>query len=242
MLYPTLSMTDATAFAERRLDGDDGPIGQDITYKGVGEACDLDDLAEAMDELAADLEAKQESGDRFDIEVFEGRVAARTHQILKALPVDVLDDRGFWRYLAIEHFWWFIAWRESKPLSSGTIEKYVSNKSATESIPARLFLRGGIAQQGDSYERAWKLERSTDFWRSHVIRVRTGSVPSVAHSFVDLQDEVSMKTDVLRAYGRRLNRSWSNIVPNLFGADEARELLNELYDEISLPDPKIEKG
>lgn len=231
--YPTLTVSDTIELARRRLEGLDSPTGPCVNWKGTGSRLDLEDLRAALEPLETQLAAGQQG----DTEVFEGHVAAVVHQHLRDIEVEVLDDRGFWRYVGIELLWWFTSWRERTPLENGSVAKYVDNLRPTEAIPIRLFLRGAIAHEGETYERAWRLPRSTDLWRSHILRVRTGSVPAMAQALLDLQSDVRMRTELLRPYARRINRMWANVIPNVYESADARKLLDEAYAAATLPAP-----
>lgn len=75
---------------------------------------------------------------------------------------------------------------------------------------------------------ASRLRRSTDFWRSHIFRVRSGSAPALVRAMVEFQHENSLKTRELREFAKRINRTWSNVLLNLYTQDEAAELLRKL--------------
>jgi hypothetical protein len=54
----------------------------------------------------------------------------------------------------------------------------------------------------------------------------------VTKAFAELQsdDDTRMKTDVLRAYARKLNRTWTNVNLMLLDDAEAKSLIKELRD------------
>ena len=71
--------------------------------------------------------------------------------------------------------------------------------------------------------------RSADFWRSHVIRVRTGSAQPVATAFAQMQKGAGrLPTPALRDYAKRLNRIWTNTHLGLYDAERASALIAEL--------------
>jgi hypothetical protein len=92
----------------------------------------------------------------------------------------------------------------------------------------RTFLRGQIALEHGQYDLAWAIPKGTDFWRSHIIRVRTGAVPAVSRAFVREQLADRMPSGPLRAYARRLNRLRTNVVLEVFDDDDAESLCREL--------------
>lgn len=171
----------------------------------------------------------------------EGRLAIRLHQALNHVDPAVLDDAGFWRYLALRHFWDVIRWREPKafsgPDNSEKAIKYVDAIKPTESVLTRMYLRAvaigmNEAQPGDEGQLAYALSTATDFWRSHVIRVRTGTAPSLVRAFVRRQDRERMTTEPLREFAKAINRTWTNVQLNEYDETEAASLLEELAQTI----------
>jgi hypothetical protein len=238
MRYPSIDKTLCAELVAQLVRGEGPSIDAQVTWVGSGDDVDLRALDSALEPFKAQLDQIVAGTVKVDKEVFEGQVAAGCHSLLAALPADVLDDRGFWRYLGLSKFWWYIAWREAKPISAGNAHTYTDASLSVMAIPSRLFLRGQAVVQDGDYGPAFALERSTDFWRSHVLRVRVGSAPRLTRALVRLQREKQMKTDpVLRPYARRLNRTWTNVVLHLYDEDEAYQLLDELYGATVLPPP-----
>jgi hypothetical protein len=229
MRYPILGHAQVMSIAEVLVKGENVSIDAIAQWVGSGESIELTAL-EATVRAANDdlvqlvLDAKVSA----DKEPFEGRLAAEVFPILDQLPVEVLDDPGFWRYLAVRHFWWFIEWREKDPVANGNVATYVDAKRNTEQIPLRLYLRAK-AVGGDSHL-CQAIPQSADFWRSHVIRVRTGSAEPLARAFAAAQEADRMKTDVLRSYARNLNRHWANVQLAMYDQSEAQALVEELRE------------
>ena len=171
----------------------------------------------------------------------EGRLAIRLHQALSHVDPSVLDDAGFWRYLALRHFWDVIQWREPKAFkgldSSEKAIKYVDAIKPTESVLTRMYLRAvaigmNEAEPGDEDQLAYALSTATDFWRSHVIRVRTGTAPPLVRAFVRRQERDRMSTEPLREFAKAINRTWTNVELNEYDETEAARLLEELAQTV----------
>jgi hypothetical protein len=224
--YPTIRRSVAIEIAMRLVDGTGITIDDKVEWQGSGLDVDLRPLDRAVKELRDDLERATQMPDH---EVFEGRLAAEVHAKLTDFNPEVLDDEGFWRYLAVSRFWWFIAWREAGPIRRGNLATYVDGHLPAESIPLRLFIRGQSVYDDGDYSRAWALERSADFWRSHVLRVRAGSTPHLTRALVDLQLRHRMTTDEMRRFARLVNRTWTNVVLYLYDDASSVELVEELY-------------
>lgn len=233
MRYPTLNVGRTGEFVKQLLIGEDPSIEGEAYWRGEGESVEFD----ALDIVLARLRKKlmEEIGEdpslTTDKEPFEGEVAVAVFDFLHSLPVEVLDDPGFWRFLAVSRFWWFIRWRESGPIESGNVGTYTDGRRNTEQIPLRLYLRVKAVADAGSPDLAKDLEWCTDFWRSHVIRVRTGAAPALAAQFAAQQKGPGrLKTDPLRDYARRLNRLWTNVHFGLYGQEQAKAVIEELRE------------
>lgn len=195
---------------------------------------------QSIEDLAAELREEHDTylaGPRAkDKDHFEGIVAARLHSVLEELEVDmtVLDEPGFWGYLSVQYFWWFVTWRQWSTFESrdfGKYRRYVDGTHATECVLLRAYLRGALAHRPndeDPYALAYGIPDSTDFWRSHVLRVQTGSSPEITQAFASEQMRERMNTDELRTYARRLNRMWTNVVLHTYDETEAAEVVLDL--------------
>lgn len=229
MRYPTLSLHDVEQLAYRMYDGHDVPIEPRVKWFGDGEDIVLTPIAECAQRINAEVALLQDDADR-DRE--EGRASVELYRALDHVPIEVLDDPGFWRYLSLKYFWDFIQWREAKPFANGNIGKYVNAVSSTESVLPRMYLRAK-ALAGTDQSLAWALNSATDFWRSHVIRVQTGSAPALAAAFVRSQRDDHLTTgNGLRELAKVLNRSWTNVVLHVYDEDEAAALIGELRERV----------
>ncbi len=167
----------------------------------------------------------------------EGRLAIRLHQALDHVDPEVLDDAGFWRYLGLRYFWEVIRWREPHafkgPDTSEKAIRYVGAIKPIESVLTRMYLRAvalgtSAAQPGDEGRLAYALPAATDFWRSHVTRVRTATAPPLVRAFVRRQKHERMTTDLLRVFAKAINRTWTNVELSEYDETEAARLLDEL--------------
>ena len=192
-----------------------------------GEIADLSKLDEIAIR-ASELGLKLVSADKDSV---EGAIGGDVYEALAELSFEVLDDPEFWQFLAVKYFSRFILWRESKAASSESSEKlltYFSGNRNFEMIPLRLYLRGAISKVGNSYELADLLETSTDFWRSHIIRVTTGTATNLSQDLVRHQDQFQMSTGKLREFAKILNRQWTNVELYYLESGESQELLHQI--------------
>ncbi len=235
MRYPTATQTQCRDFGRARKRGD--PYGVEVQWVGQGEEMDLSRIEEAAAEIRQlMINADQRVTKRDQV---EGEAATILYQALtrdestdrRTVDVVVLDDPGFWRYLALEWFWDFVEWREWKAperFKESTHLAYVDAANSTESVLTRMYLRMVGLGGSDHQELASCLPRATDFWRSHIIRVRTAGVPCLVRAMVGSQRDSRLKTADLREFAKRINRTWSNVLLDLYTQEEAAQLLREL--------------
>ncbi len=231
MRYPTISTSKADDLVRRLVSGQRPAVDAEVSWVGAGEEVDLGPLDEAVAQLKTRWLEFLGSDDGGRPEEFEGLAAGDLHRALRDLPIEALDDPGFWRYVSVARLWWFIEEREAGPISRGNHMNYIDGLRPAECVPLRMFLRAQAIQDGDDYSLASSMKQATDFWRSHVIRVRTGGAPPLARSFTRLQTEKQMPTSPeLRPFARRLNRLWANVVLDRLDESDADQLMAELYE------------
>ena len=222
MRYPTLTRSRTKAIVEQ-LTGDtdyEPNLALELSWVGKGEALSVEGIqsvAQLMRTFADD------DGKDWDNEAIEAIFSGHVHHAMRDLPVVALDDPGFWRYLSISDFWWFIARREAKAIKNGNAMTYVDG--GRECVPFRMYLRGQAIRSGDDYSLAGAIPNSTDFWRSHIVRVKTGTAPPLARAFAQLQAEQRMVSDDVRPFAKKVNRLWTNIVFNVWDEPESDALL-----------------
>lgn len=199
------------------------------TWVGSGEEVDLKPLRSVLSDMKLAYDTRDPKLGDSAPEHFEGKFAGGVHAALRDLPVEALDDPGFWRFLSLSEFWWFVKEREAPAIGRGNVMTYVDG--GRECVPFRMFLRAQAVRNDEDYSLAGVLPKSADFWRSHILRVKTGSAPPLARSFVRLQHEQKMVSDDLRPFARQINRLWSNIVFFTWSDEDGDRLFNELYAE-----------
>jgi len=195
--YPTLSNTNTVGLSEQLAGGQDPSVDPHVEWFGSGDEVALAPIADAADAMAREFREWTDS----DRDRFEGKAATALFKALENVPPEVLDDRGFWRFLSIR------------------------------SVLPRMYLR--IQAVGGEHHGplAAAVPHGTDFWRSHVLRVRSGSVPAVARAFARKQAGDRLMTDSLRQAARRLNRTWANVVLNVYDDSEATDLIQTIWDQ-----------
>lgn len=239
MRVPILSAAKVPTVCESLIGGARSDfVEQHVDLMGDGLDLDVDRIADASDEFRKAHDVAAAGRGSSDPDRLEGEFGARVHALLSELAVEApaLDSPGFWAYLGTRHFWWFVTWRHPGPFASGpysNYRRYVDGLNPAECVPLRAYIRARLVfdpRSNDPYGLVSAVPRGADFWRSHVLRVRTGTSPAIARAFARRQAEDRMGTDDLRAFARRLNRQWSNLVLHGYDEDDARRLLDELAD------------
>jgi hypothetical protein len=229
-MYPSISEKELLRVARLRIDGD-YTTEPKIEWLGSGDRFDDKAATASSVELEERLKGWDKKKLKGDPDAFEGNIASTVYDLLKDTPLITLDDPGFWRYLAME-FWWYAEWRQKKTFQLGKdYIKYVDGRNSNECVILRTFLRGQIASTAGDPNLASVIPEATDFWRSHIVRVLNWKFPSVVKAFIKLQERERMAMGPggeLRIVGRRLNRRRANLILTEYSYQEATELLDEL--------------
>ncbi len=226
-------------------------VDESVVWSGEVDNDLVNALAEAASKCREELEGIGTASAAAEGDAVEGRSAPHLLKALSGVAVPVLDDPGFWRYVSVRHYWPFIWWREGafgraaefdrrraegepvgeKEVRPSNYLDYVSGKKAAECVPLRMYLRARISRTGEDDSLCTAVPDGTDFWRSHIVRVRTGTAPELARSFVRLQAEQRMPTDELRSFARRLNRTWANVTLDIYDDPAECDLLMSELDQ-----------
>ena len=198
------------------------------TWLGEGDDIDIDRISAAA---AAVNEIWNENRAKTDRDYVEGLAAPCLFNALQGVDTAVLDDPGFWRYLAVFHFWNFVCWRQSgafKP--DGKFMRSLDGVSSRNTVLTRMYLRVATAGGADYAEYAKRLTQATDFWQSHILNVRTASAPSLVRAMVAKQKDDRKKTLAIRQIAKDMTAVWTNVVLNIYDDDDAMELVDELWE------------
>lgn len=228
MRYLIVTRSDCRRLAERLIQGDPIDIEQYVHPQGDGEALDYERIQQASIRINRKLYLHRPESVK-DKDILEGKASPILYEGLEGIEAAVLDDPGFWRYLSLRYFWRFISWREKQAFERGNYLKYIDGDKSTECVLTRMYLRVQSLGGNEYSYLASALPRSTDFWRSHVIRVKTGTAPPLTRAFVKKQRDNRLDTQELRRFARNLNRTWTNLLLNIYDDKEAAKLIEELW-------------
>lgn len=229
--------------AARRREDLARDIQGDLHIRGDGAEFDPSALDSARRDIERLIDTANPEVAGLDQDQIEGRAAILLHRALaqSSVTVPILDDPGFWRYVTLAQVWHFAVWREPKAFTPAPREDaegvghekfkpYVDGKRFTECVPARMWLR--VNMLGGSEEHlAAAVRGGTDFWRSHILRVRLGEHPAIVRAMVRRQADEAMRlsTTPLRGLVKALTRTVNNLVPPVLDDEAADRLVGELW-------------
>lgn len=231
MRYPTLDVKTFKALAQEFLGKEElgrsdwAQVDSHKVDEGSGDTMDLRALEQHVKEMKILHEELLGDPDyEKDLDRIEGRLSQLLHQGLKACQMSdaAMDSKGFWRYLVMRHFWWFVVWRHhtSQPERSqqfkdgGKYLRYLEHEKHEVSVLARMYIRAELALDDDgSYELAWLGKNATDLWQSHLIPVNTGYTPVLVRALLRRQASQPLSTDQLRECAKDIKRSNTNVRP-----------------------------
>lgn len=233
MKYPSLTLDQVERLSAELLAGREIDLANEVKWVGSGSELDVDDLEDLEAEVERRLGEFMASGNK-DKDSLEAELSGVIHRELQVLPLGVLDDPGFWRYLTVAHLWQFTVWREEKAFGKGWQEhrSYCDGQKSSECVPLRMFIRGQVAERDGDYGLTGAGGEATDFWRSHVVRVRTSYARPIAQALSAMQGDQATRltTDPLRELAKRLQRISSNVALLSYDEQAAAGLVQELRE------------
>jgi hypothetical protein len=222
--YPTLPPGVLAENLDDLLNGVVDSLSDRAVPFGGEPALDGERLAAAIEDIRHELDVRlaSESPPDADDDQFEGAMAVRLFEGLQDHPIEVLDDPTFWSYLAAGPLWFLVRWRENPRARKREVyHEYLDGRVNHACVPLRMYLRAAAVANSDL---ASQIPRGTDFWRSHVIRVKTGAKQDLARSVAEQQRDARMPVTPLREYAKRINRRWSNQVIHLLDEEDCRAI------------------
>lgn len=229
MIHPSLDGETLASQLPQLLNGSLPDLSGQERWVGEGARVDIQPLMECVAEIDAALRDRLAADEHeLDDDQFEGLIGGQLHAVLRGYDVETLDDPGFWAWLSTGVLWSFVCWREnpSERKREG-YEKYVNGRASQECVPLRMFLRAQAVERDGDYELASSIPRGVDFWRSHVLRVRTGAKKELARAIAQEQRDDRLTVKPVREYAKRVNRRWSNQVLYLLNDPESRALARD---------------
>ncbi len=216
MAYPTISKQRATAVAENvktalRTDLETALniATEEDTLEQSGYKGDSTYPREFVERQSHYLRERWETQFMKNSTAGEAWMAQHVHKLLDPLDDEIKRDQGFWRYLALFPFRWYLIYRAEDilPQSYGGLATVTDadgnvvrrrSSSFKNQLLFRTFLWGQIAYDpsaAEPYFRTTKFRETLkanslkgseiDIWHSHMIRVQLGYLGRMPHAFID---------------------------------------------------------
>lgn len=235
MQYPTISLHAYQRFINELRDGSALQNRPEAVLRGQGEEPFFRVRAEILgiiDEWKKSVKSIGDSSSKK--EELEAELSCEVFRILQSLPVTLLTDSDFWRYLSCEYFFQFTLWRDGDGCALASFGASSSSVNF-DCVPFRMFNRGLIAFaiSGDMKDLEYAEIPGTDLWRSHIMRVLTSYSASMTQVILDYFEAGKLPTAVVREVAKRLRKARANVVFEVLDYDEA-ELIVKREIEKSL--------
>ena len=236
MKYPILQL-DVCQQIVRDLVENEGSTNADIDgavlWEGNGKKVNLDTFKERLSIVVEWENHVKEYGDnKQKKDLIEAKFSLWLYQKINDLQLTTiaLADPGFWRYLSVRYFFWYIQWREPAfRKEDGKYQIYVDCEAPKEAVLPRCYIRGRNSFGLDTSNSVFE---GTDLWRSHIHRVRTQFSPTLIKSMLKWQydENKRLKTDPLRLAAKDITKANSNISSDFLTEEQADAHLSKLWD------------
>lgn len=159
-------------------------------------------------------------------EALEAEMSAEFFRIVNVLPMNVLTDSDFWRFLACHPFFEFIEWRDGQDCALASFGAN-ANRVNFDCVPYRMFNRALVAMgiSDDENDLDYVNVPGTDLWRSHILRVLNSYSSSMSQAILDKALAKALPTQILREIIKPLNRYRNNILYEVIDYDHALKML-----------------
>jgi hypothetical protein len=251
MSYPKMTEAEVSRFVTEVLIRDD--ISEEVVEEFFTElkitsgTLDLSDVERVATELYEKCRKTKKFGANLD--QLEIDATAGVYSAFDGLPLPALGDVEFWSYCSARYFWGFISLRQRSSIlkargqrvkqmlnedalaaeeESVPLRRYVLGKDHYQ-IPLRLFLRGQAVNGDGAFIEDNPVEKATDFWRSHILAVRTAAYPSWARPLLAAQSKAKYKINDQRPAARKINRIRANVSPVLHTEAEAKAIVEPIW-------------
>jgi hypothetical protein len=220
-----------------------------VVWKGSG----IDITAAAIAKMSSELETLLSSSfsgtmKKKDsrLNQFEGQASSIVHENLKDMPLEILADEDFWRYVSLVPMFAIVAWRHES-LGNNNLG-LTAGRGFLRCLPYRMFIRADIAYRhsdGADYSLATAHGSMVDQWASHVLAQQYGAVPRLVQvmlaEFEELRKrKVKKPTEIDREIAKELSQIRSIQVFEFFQDDT--EVTKIVSDVSTSSEEKILRG
>jgi hypothetical protein len=188
---------------------------------------------------------------------FEAEMAGPFFLAFNDLPVEVVGDPDFWRYLGLGPLRWYtlvcdLEWdKEGNPGLPESSKEVTTPSTLREHPVLRTFLRGQMCfdatDQTDPFRAALVLGDAAsktasgfadrDAFKSHLIRVQLGSTPELARAFLNTAADPYMPSTDIRKFIKYFRRSRTTRSLELLTPEQSVTLARELRSTFDAAQP-----
>lgn len=156
---------------------------------------------------------------------FEKAASPLVLTFLRSLPISCQFDPGFWSYLSYR-VTEVITWRYPPNDAEGWAKNFVASHTSSDFVDGflpRLAIKGLISEGSPS---STELTQQ-DFWRSHVLRVKTGFSRTVSQAFAEavVRDEIAVEKQ--RSMAKSIRAIRSNVIFEILDPAQAKTIVDK---------------
>ena len=227
MKIPTLSQSEMKAFTDaRRVGASYEPevfyVGSDLILGDELVSGFVEEVKSILSKVTSDTKSSQEMSHSN----FEQRLTIVALEFFEKLPPEAKFSPGFWSYVSFK-IADAVEWRYPPNDKEGWSKNFVSSHNPSDFIDGllpRIVVRGLIARGSP---KALSLS-GQDFWRSHILRVKTGFSKVVSIAFAEHVVNVSMPVSEQRIVAKRIRSARSNVIFEALDSSQAAKMLETL--------------
>lgn len=165
----------------------------------------------------------------------ESIFAAALDQILKecGVPQECRQSHGFWRYLTLKYFWWYVQWR-ANPRPGYAYKKYTDPKTGKHEHPIlRASIRGRLCENDGRYELAFLANKDTEFWQSAIIGRVTSYSKDHTRALVNQQSKSGLSVSEYRKNVQgQVGQNRTNFFIQGLDKDDNQKLFEYIYGQL----------
>lgn len=225
MKIPTVSQLEMDVFVQSRRDGNS--YTPEIILVGSENSLSEEDLENFFGEIQTIfMDFTQGSKTRADFRKLETAIAPSCLLFFKKLPPEAKFTPGFWSYLSVR-LSDIVEWRHPVKNKKGWEKNFVATHKPSDFVDGflpRITIRSLIASESPI---AMSLELQ-DFWRSHILRVKTGFSKAVSIAFAEHAVSKGFNTDESRDFTKKVKAARSNILFEALTDSQAKKVIETL--------------
>jgi hypothetical protein len=227
MKVPTLSQSEMQAFVEARRLGE--VYEPEVGSVGVESSISDELVPQFVDEvhgiLSEVLKNTSNSQEKMHSQL-ERDLTGPAIKFFEALPPDAKFTPGFWSFMSFQ-ISSVVEWRYPPNDKEGWSRNFVSSHSPSDFIDGflpRIIVRGLIAR---SSAKALSLS-GQDFWRSHILRVKTGFSKEMSIAFAEHVVDTGIAVAEQRSLAKKIRSVRSNVIFEALDSAQATKILKSL--------------